>query len=313
LSITNFIKNAIFGKSKNNQKTKLSSSPLSKNDDEVVIECIKQLLKVFNESSELAKKSKNSSTKLSRLNLAEETLKKLRFQSNQFSIPVNGLDNAETEINKIRNDIEVQDDVIESMEFCATMQLRTPLRILLKHGEVHTDKNSEPPKIVNEIWEGHWMPKLKTWRDLGFNIDELPESTLASHIGQVKEEDYLPFLLAVRKIVELNEPIDSRIKLLREYPMVGIWRTCVESHDGIENIINQLFPRFIDTLPKLNAATITELSSLNLNTATKIAMTSNEVLLSIKGLGQAKLKTLREYCNTFYSNRDNERIENVIR
>ena len=204
-------------------------------------------------------------------------------------------------------------DVIKGMEFCATMQLRTPLRVLLRHGEIHSNINTEPPKIAKEMWEGLWIHQIMTWREMGINIDEMSESTIASDIGQVNEENYLPFLLAFRNIVELSEPIDSRIKKLREYPMVGDWQTYVESHDGIEKIINQLFPRFIDTIPKLNAATIAEFSTLNLNTATKIAMTSNEVLLNIKGVGQEKLKTLREYCNTVYSNRDNERIENVIR
>lgn len=116
-------------------------------------------------------------------------------------------------------------DVIKGMEFCATMQLRTPLRVLLRHGEIHSNINTEPPKIAKEMWEGLWIHQIMTWREMGINIDEMSESTIASDIGQVNEENYLPFLLAFRNIVELSEPIDSRIKKLREYPMVGDWQT----------------------------------------------------------------------------------------
>jgi hypothetical protein len=37
-------------------------------------------------------------------------------------------------------------DVIAGLAFCATMQLRTPLRVLVRHGEVHRHMNSPPRK-----------------------------------------------------------------------------------------------------------------------------------------------------------------------
>lgn len=41
-------------------------------------------------------------------------------------------------------------DVIGS-EFFATHQLRTPLRILLRHGEIHRDMHRTPPVIATEL------------------------------------------------------------------------------------------------------------------------------------------------------------------
>jgi hypothetical protein len=205
------------------------------------------------------------------------------------------------------------DDITKALEFSATLQLRTPLRVLLRNGEVHSNLNTNPPEIAQEIWEGIWIPQIKTWSEMGINMDEMPESTMASDIGDVKEEDYLPFLITVRKIVESNESIEDRIRMLREYPMIGEWLTCVESHDGIDNIIDELFPRFIKTIPKINHAEASGLISLGLITPNLIAAARDGAILGIKGIGKEKVKALREYCNAVYSNRDNERIENITR
>lgn len=215
--------------------------------------------------------------------------------------------------NKITDSWKHNQDVINGFEFCATLQLRTPLRVLLRHGEIHTDINSEPPKIAREMWEGIWTLKTKTFRELGIDIDEVPNGTMASDIGLIRVEDYLPFLIAVRQIVEQTCSVESRIKMLREQPMVGDWRIYVEKQNGIENIIQRFFPRFIDTIPKINNATITELSSLGLTTPNLITEATDETLLNIKGVGLEKLKTIREFCSGISTNRDAERFEYVTR
>ena len=51
------------------------------------------------------------------------------------------------------------DDIIEGLQFIATLQLRTPLRVLTKHGEMHKDRKSPPPSHAKELWEGLWIPK----------------------------------------------------------------------------------------------------------------------------------------------------------
>ena len=216
-----------------------------------------------------------------------------------------------------RNNIDTwknNQDVINGLQFIATLQLRTPLRVLLRHGEIHTDINTEPPQIIKEMWEGIWTFKTKTYRELGLDIDiEPPQGTHASDAGQVIPDDYVPFLIAIRKIVEVNEPIDNRIKKLREMPMVGEWKPFIEKHGGIEKIIGRFFPKFIDTIHKLNLSTKDELYKLDLNTPNRIAAAPDETILSIKGFGQAKLKVIRDYCAGITDNRDADRVEDVIR
>lgn len=204
-------------------------------------------------------------------------------------------------------------ELVSGLKFCATLQLRTPLRVLLRHGEMHTDINSEPPKIANEMWEGIWIIKTKTWNELGLDLNEVQESTMASEIGQIRAGDYLPFLIAVREIVELNDSIDSRINKLREKAKGDDWRPFIRKHGGINKVIAKFFPRFIDTIPKINEATIEDLSSLSLDTPNIIAGATDEALLTVKGIGQAKLKVIRDYCAGVTSDRDAKRLESVTR
>lgn len=63
-------------------------------------------------------------------------------------------------------------DIMAGYTFCATMQLRTPLRVLLRHGEKHQGPK-EPPVIAREQWKGIWIPVSKSWAELGFDLRSL--------------------------------------------------------------------------------------------------------------------------------------------
>jgi hypothetical protein len=116
------------------------------------------------------------------------------------------------------------EDIIKGLAFCATMQLRTPLRVLLRHGALHTDRHKTPPQIALEPWEGIWLPVTKSMQEIIEGPDSTTEAlrfgiaydasfgalgnTMASDVGPILAKDYLPFLIAVRRVVEAN---DSRI------------------------------------------------------------------------------------------------------
>lgn len=114
-------------------------------------------------------------------------------------------------------------------------------------------------------------------------------------------------------IVELDESIDGRINKLRELLKNNDWRDFLMSYGDADSIVNSFFPRFIDTIPSLNATTIEQLSSLGLVTANGIANANDETLLNISGIGEAKLKTIRDYCASITKNRDYIRLDNVTR
>lgn len=171
-------------------------------------------------------------------------------------------------------------DIYDGLKFCATMQLRTPLRVLLWHGKTHKDKNTVPPKIATEMWEGIWMPNLRSFRELGIDIEEPADGTMASDIGQIPKDggEYLKFLIAVRKIVEAHDPIDHRIKELREMPMEDNWKLFVSRYGpshiserrGMDWIVDRFFPRFIDTFPEPEIKAMTMATRKLLKEATRL-------------------------------------------
>lgn len=109
-----------------------------------------------------------------------------------------------------------QDSMVEQYRFCATLQLRTPLAVLEMHGmAIQADG---PAPVVEPLWHGIWVPVLKSWRELGIPIDEMPPSTMSSDMGPVPADggEYLGFLLRFRRIIECTpeETWSSGIEVL---------------------------------------------------------------------------------------------------
>ena len=94
------------------------------------------------------------------------------------------------------------DDVLAGWELSVTMQRRTPLAWLLRHREFHEGSN-RPTEIV-PMQHACWVPVTRSWRSLGIDVDEMPETTMASEIGQIPVNggNFLPFLIEYRMIVE---------------------------------------------------------------------------------------------------------------
>lgn len=74
---------------------------LSEREEQTILMGIQGCFRVVNESIEIARKSKNLETKLSRLRVARDNLKEAQRQASQFSLEVGGFAEAEAEINRI--------------------------------------------------------------------------------------------------------------------------------------------------------------------------------------------------------------------
>lgn len=195
-------------------------------------------------------------------------------------------------------------DIIECLRFSATLQLRNSLRILLRHDEIHSDPNTAPPIIALEGWEGIWMASVNRKPFQGY---------IASHAGPVLAKDYLPFLIAIRQVVEAQDSIERRVENLSGMHFKKDWQTYLDKLGGIERIINQFFPDFISSIPGLSRVAAQELKVLGLSTPNKLASTSDKTLLGIKGIGPSKLLKIRDYCAGIIENRDSDREDKVIR
>lgn len=74
---------------------------LSEIEEQTILMCIQSCFRVVNESIEIARKSKNLDTKISRLRVARDSLKEAQRKASQFSLEVGGFIEAEAEINRI--------------------------------------------------------------------------------------------------------------------------------------------------------------------------------------------------------------------
>lgn len=194
-------------------------------------------------------------------------------------------------------------DIIKGLRFCATMQLRTPLRVLSRHEEFHADQALPPPTIAAEQWEGIWLPQV---------FDEPYKGDMASDVGPISASAYLPFLVAMREIIEAHDSIERRIERLRGMRFPVAWKVFLEKHDGIEGIICRFFPPFLSTIPGIGQSVELELSELGLDTAGRLADAPDATLLGIKGIGPSRLVKVRAYCGTV-AERDSVRLERVSR
>ncbi len=108
------------------------------------------------------------------------------------------------------------DSLIVGWRLSVVLLRRTPLVWLQRHGEFRL--GSKMPTEVVPADAACWMPVLKTWRERGMDIEEIPEGTMASEAGQVPLNggDFLPFLEEYRMIVE--DRGGTLADLVKRYP-----------------------------------------------------------------------------------------------
>lgn len=207
-------------------------------------------------------------------------------------------------------------DVISGLKFCATMQLGTPLRVLLRHGELFSDLPNDPPRIAREMWEGIWIAQARSFRELGVDLDEPVLNQMASAIGPIPADGggYLRFLIAVREIVESVNSIDDRMEWLRDEVSKPQWAGYVNNRfHGVSDICDYFFPRFLDTVGRLPDTAAEVMRTLGLTSAKVIAGTADVQLSAIKGIGPAILRSIRTRCAEITADQHHDRVDMVAR
>ena len=206
-------------------------------------------------------------------------------------------------------------DIISGLKFCATMQLRTPLRVLLRHGELFSDLPNEPPQIARAMWEGKWTAHGPSFRELGIELDD-PPSLMTSSIGLIPGDggDYLKFLIAAREIVESANSIGDRVAALVDEVIRPQWLKFqhVRFHSAYD-IADYFFPAFLFEIPRLAPKAAQELRKLGLDTAEAPDAATDAQLLSVPGIGPRALLEIRKKCNETTIDRDNSRVDQVDR
>lgn len=206
-------------------------------------------------------------------------------------------------------------DIISGLKFCATIQLSTPSRVLLRHGELFLDLPNEPPQIARAMCEGIWTAHGPSFRELGIELDELPD-LMASSIGLIPGDggDYLRCLIAVREIVESANSIDDRVTALAHEVVRPQWLKFqhVRFH-SVYDIADYFFPAFLSEIPRLTRKAAQELRKLGLDNAEALDAATDAQLLSVTGIGPRALLEIRKKCSETTIDRDNARIDQVER
>lgn len=187
------------------------------------------------------------------------------------------------------------DEVIKGLIFEATLELRTPLEVLIHHKEIFSDKHKAPPQYAKEDWQGTWTPHLKSWREVGIDEDELPNHTVSTDIGSLEDDEaekYYKFLLEFHTIVENNhfsikDKINHLETLYRDNPHYNNFldSNSFESYFGL--LISNVFSSKVAlTLKNVGFRTLEDLKGADL-----------EFLGTLNGIGKATLEKLNPYVN----------------
>jgi hypothetical protein len=216
----------------------------------------KLLVEQINQSLRIANKSKSRPTRDSRVNVAEEKLSMLIAIADRHSfLSVTSLNEVRASIETIKRETEERyplraaagqrlddswGDLIKGYRFNATLQLRTPLYVLKRHGAMHTDPRKPLPKYAREPWQGIWTAVTKTWKELGgADIPEFVSSSVATDLGPMDDrgDAYFSFLLAVRTIAaDKTLPVSQRRALIGEVCEQPQWKDFASAHGGPEAV-----------------------------------------------------------------------------
>lgn len=212
------------------------------------------------------------------------------------------------ELAEWEEEIYMESDIIDGLIFEATLQLRIPIKVLKHHGEIFKENNKRPPTYAKEEWQGIWLPRTKSWSDLGFD-DEKEESTSSSEIGYVLASEYLPFLIKFRTIIENDLSIEDKVLALKtlkkeDKDFNKFWKKHnLNSRGVLEKFLFEEFEykrpidknSYLDEIDGINSKVYNLLSEAGYKKVKDLKKTTSKELLALKGIGKVTVNKLEKY------------------
>lgn len=185
-------------------------------------------------------------------------------------------------------------EILNGFKLVVTLQLRTPLCVLEMHGTEHLGPPSSLPNMAG-IADARWVSKTKTWAEMtGLPIADAPESESASLIGFVRASGYLPFLKAVRGVMESCDSIIVKQKNLncladRSAQFREYW----ERHRAADPSFPEscLYYEILE-LDGVNADTARRLFDMGFTSAMDVARLSHVTLMTLPGIGPVRSRRI---------------------
>ncbi len=174
-------------------------------------------------------------------------------------------------------------DILDGLQFVATLQLRTPLSVLRHHGELFKGPYSRAPKYGTDA-DGIWVPKVSFAE---FGLSDPPESEVASHLGPMRPSEYVPFLVAFREIVETHCSHAQMVEAIQALPSRSpLFRSFFERHRRNDpDFPMSFFYEGLTALTGVGHATAKRLYEAGFHTCDDVRSASDQSLLAIKGIG----------------------------
>jgi DNA polymerase/3'-5' exonuclease PolX len=170
---------------------------------------------------------------------------------------------------------------------------------LIHYGERFYGPPNKAPKYGTEA-DGFWSYETITWRELGVDMDELPEVEGASDVGPIKASEYLPFLIEFRKIIESQESIDKKIAEIKELGnRTALFNYFIlklnEFYKYKGDFPNSIFYNQFTFIPGVGKKSAKSLFDAGIRTHDELKNADDKTLLAIPGIGPAALKKIREF------------------
>ena len=197
-------------------------------------------------------------------------------------------------------------DLISGWRYSATLQLRTPLAYLKRHGEF--SHGPQVPPLVGtaegQLLEGAGFNSYGMWLqeidydDLGF--DPPLSGTRATEWGQVRdgseeERNLISFLKSFRSIVETAEGLDQKLSELKELS------TSTPENRKVWSKLRKVDPLFpdsffisaLESIPSVGTSIAQKLYQAGFRTVEEVQAASDGQLLAIPGLGKGLLAKIK--------------------
>jgi len=204
------------------------------------------------------------------------------------------------------------DEAMVEFKFIATLQIQTPLEVLLRHGEIYRGPLETAPKYGT--WangysaHGLWLQVTKSWQQIATEsggdvefaarLDGLSEeSTHASDIGYVRACEYLPFLIVFRKIVESAESIPTQIEEIKALELTSAEFNSIlqRLESSIPGFPESFFIRRLCKIPGVGLKTAEALFNCGFVSVGTLSSATVEQLISVKGIGRGTAAKIVRY------------------
>lgn len=188
-------------------------------------------------------------------------------------------------------DYENNSDILMGLEYSATLKVSTSLEVLKHNGEVFNGPPSKAPVFGNQA-DGCWIPKINPKYNLAAGLI----SECASDIGPIMENEYIPFLIDFRKIVENGESDIEKLEQLKRLKNIGEYK----------GIWAKLKKNYNDFPQSVFYSVFTEINGIGINTAKNIYdagiismddlfSAKDSDLLKIGGLGKVSIQKIKAH------------------